>query len=180
MNTDESILTKCLFFTSNRLSNILRKKAEDAFKDLGIGVPYVYMLVVVNQYDGITQSELAEKLDIAPSTCTRFVERLVKEGILRKEFYFCTGAQKPVYKQLTGTPKASFCIENKFSPVMSFNGDVVFEENMEYKERAFQILPMLKKMYQEPTNPFFKVFHINIKKIRTFSYAEGPKEYSLE
>ncbi len=26
----------------------------------------------------------------------------------------------------------------------------------------------------------FKVFHINIKKIRTFSYAEGPKEYSLE
>lgn len=180
MNTDESILTKCLFFTSNRLSNILRKKAEDAFKDLGIGVPYVYMLVVVNQYDGITQSELAEKLDIAPSTCTRFVERLVKEGILCKEFYFCTGAQKPVYKQLTGTPKASFCIENKFSPVMSFNGDVVFEENMEYKERAFQILPMLKKMYQEPTNPLFKVFHINIKKIRTFSYAEGPKEYSLE
>ena len=67
METDESILTKCLFFTSNRLSNILRKKAEEAFKDLGIGVPYVYMLVVVNQYDGITQSELAEKLDIAPS-----------------------------------------------------------------------------------------------------------------
>ena len=67
---------------------------------MGIGVPYVYMLVVVNQYDGITQSELAEKLDIAPSTCTRFVERLV-------------------------------------TPVMSFNGDVVFEENLEYKERAF-------------------------------------------
>lgn len=74
----------------------------------------------------------------------------------------------------------SFCIENKFSPVMSFNGDVVFEENLEYKERAFQILPMLKKMYQEPTNPLFKVFHINIKKIRTFSSAEEPKEYSLE
>ena len=90
MKTDESILTKCLFFTSNRLSNILRKKAEEAFKDLGIGVPYVYMLVVVNQYDGITQSELAEKLDIAPSTCTRFVERLVKEGILRKEFEWKT------------------------------------------------------------------------------------------
>ena len=29
LNTDESILTKCLFFTSNRLSNILRKKAEE-------------------------------------------------------------------------------------------------------------------------------------------------------
>ena len=51
---------------------------------------------------------------------------------------------------------------------------------MEYKERAFKIMPMLKKLYQEPPNPLFKVFHINIKKIRTFSYAEGPKEYSLE
>ncbi|MGO5487166.1 pyridoxamine 5'-phosphate oxidase family protein [Selenomonas montiformis] len=96
------------------------------------------------------------------------------------KIYFCTGAQKPVYKQLTSTPKVSFCIENKFSPVMSFNGDVVVDENLEYKERAFQILPMLKKMYQAPTNPLFKVFHIHIKEIRTFSYAEGPKEYSLE
>ena len=93
--------------------------------------------------------------------------------------YFCTGSQKDVYTQLINNPKASFCVENKFSPVMSVNGNVGFVEEIEYKERAFQILPMLKNLYQSPTNPNFKVFYIDIKQVTTFSYSEGPKKYSL-
>ncbi len=90
MKTDETVLSNCMFFTSNRLSNILRKKAEKVFQPLGIGVPYVYLLVVVNQYDGISQTDLWQKLDIAPSTCTRFVDKLVSQGILRKEYEWKT------------------------------------------------------------------------------------------
>jgi len=86
MKSDESVLTKCLFFTSNRLSNIMRKVADEAFSDLDISSSYVYLLVIVNQYCGITQSELAEKLDISASTCTRFVDKLVTQDILRKEY----------------------------------------------------------------------------------------------
>ena len=116
------------------------------------------------------------RLNPSPSSTIQYVVTVCRIGICRRELNIrldLVFLQKEVNV-------CSFCIENKFSPVMSFNGDVVFEENLEYKERAFQILPMLKKMYQEPTNPLFKVFHINIKKIRTFSSAEGPKEYSLE
>jgi uncharacterized pyridoxamine 5'-phosphate oxidase family protein len=65
------------------------------------------------------------------------------------------------------------------SPVLSVNGDVSIIEEMKYKERAFEILPMLKNLYQEPTNPNFKIFCINIKQVKTFSYEEGPKEYNL-
>ena len=90
MKTDETVLSNCMLFTSNRLSNILRKKAEKVFQPLGIGVPYVYLLVVVNQYDGISQTDLWQKLDIAPSTCTRFVDKLVSQGILRKEYEWKT------------------------------------------------------------------------------------------
>ena len=90
MKTDETVLSNCMFFTSNRLSNILRKKAEKVFQPLGIGVPHVYLLVVVNQYDGISQTDLWQKLDIAPSTCTRFVDKLVSQGILRKEYEWKT------------------------------------------------------------------------------------------
>ena len=86
INADETVLAKCMFFVSNRLSNILRRKAEKIFQELDIGVPYVYLLILVNQYDGITQTELGEKLDIAPSTCTRFVDKLVQEGVVRKEY----------------------------------------------------------------------------------------------
>ena len=90
IKADETVLSKCMFFVANRLSNILRREAEEAFKGLGIGVPYVYLLILVNQYDGITQTELGGKLDIAPSTCTRFVDKLVRDGLLRKEYEWKT------------------------------------------------------------------------------------------
>lgn len=85
MQADESTLQKCLFFTSNRLSNVLRRIANDICSDTGIALPHVYLLIVVNQYKGITINELAQKLDIAPSTCTRFVNALVKDEILEKK-----------------------------------------------------------------------------------------------
>lgn len=107
---------------------------------------------------------------------TRIFQSLWAEN---NKVYFCTGAQKDVCKQLVSNPNASYCVENKFSPVISVNGKVFFVEELEYKERAFEILPMLKNLYQEPTNPNFKVFYIDIKQVKTFSYAEGPKEYKL-
>lgn len=93
--------------------------------------------------------------------------------------YFATGAKKDVYEQLMKNPKVSFCVENKFSPVLSVNGDAHFIEELKYKERAFEVLPMLKNMYQGPTNPDFKVFYIDVKEVTTFSYAEGTKKYQL-
>lgn len=85
MQMDESALTKCLFFTSNRLSNVMRRMANDVYKSTGLSTPSIYLLIVVNQYPEITMTELSAKLDIAPSTCTRFVNALEKQGILRKE-----------------------------------------------------------------------------------------------
>lgn len=93
--------------------------------------------------------------------------------------YFCTGAKKDVCRQLLSNPKASYCVENEFSPVISVNGEVTFVEDIEYKERAFQVLPMLSNLYQSPTNPDFIVFYIDVKHVKTFSFAEGSKEYNL-
>ena len=90
MKSDESVLAKCLFFTSNRLSNIMRKVADEAFSNLDISSSYVYLLVLVNQYNGITQSELSKKLDIAASTSTRFVDKLISQDILKKEYEWKT------------------------------------------------------------------------------------------
>lgn len=107
---------------------------------------------------------------------TRVFQSLWAEN---NKVYFCTGAQKDVYKQLVSNPNASFCVENKFSPVLSVNGEVSIADELEYKQRAFEILPMLENLYQTPTNENFKVFYIDIKEVKTFSYAEGPKEYTL-
>lgn len=107
---------------------------------------------------------------------TRIFQSLWAEN---NRVYFCTGAQKDVYKQLVSNPNVSFCVENKFSPVLSVNGEVSMSDELEYKKRAFEILPMLVSVYQTPTNENFKVFYIDIKEVKTFSYAEGSKEYSL-
>lgn len=107
---------------------------------------------------------------------TRVFQSLWAEN---NKVYFCTGAQKDVYKQLISNPNASYCVENKFSPVLSLNGTVSFADELIYKERAFEILPMLVNLYQSPTNENFKVFYIDIKEVKTFSYAEGPIQYTL-
>lgn len=107
---------------------------------------------------------------------TRVFQSLWAEN---NKVYFCTGAQKDVYKQLVSNPNVSFCVENKFSPVLSVNGEVSIADELEYRERAFKVLPMLENLYQTPTNENFKVFYIDIKEVKTFSYAEGPKEYIL-
>jgi len=125
MKNDESVLAKCLFFTSNRLSNIMRKVADEAFSNLDIASSYVYLLVVVNQYDGITQSELSQKLDIAASTSTRFVDKLVSQGILRKEYdwktahIYLTDKGKDVCEQIDD------CFENLYKCYASILGEDV-------------------------------------------------------
>lgn len=85
MQANETTLSNCLFFTANRLANVLRRVVNDVYAETGLATPHIYLLIVVNQYPGITISELSEKLDVAPSTCTRFVDALVKQGILKKE-----------------------------------------------------------------------------------------------
>lgn len=78
MKIDESILSMCLYFTSNRFARYMTKFAEEAFAKINLSPTYVYLLVIVNQYPGITQKELCEKLSIAPSTSTRFIDKLEK------------------------------------------------------------------------------------------------------
>ena len=85
MEANETTLRRCLFFTANRLSKVLRRIVNEEYADTGISAPHIYILIVVNQYPGITISELSEKMDIAPSTCTRFVNALVKQGMVKKE-----------------------------------------------------------------------------------------------
>ena len=82
MKVDESILSMCLYFTSNRFARYMTKLAEKAFAKINLSPTYVYLLVVVNQYPGITQKELCEKLSIAPSTSTRFIDKLEKLNLV--------------------------------------------------------------------------------------------------
>jgi len=73
---DDGFLDTCLFFTANRLGRAITRMAEEEFAPTGLTPMYGYVIRLVNGSPGISQKELASKLSIAPSTLTRFIDKL--------------------------------------------------------------------------------------------------------
>ncbi|WJH35087.1 MarR family transcriptional regulator [Paenibacillus sp. CC-CFT747] len=82
MQEEESILTFCLYFTANRFARDITKLAEKNYEFSDLSPSYLYLLMVVHFKPDITQKEICHKLSIAPSTSTRFIDKLVKEGLV--------------------------------------------------------------------------------------------------
>ncbi|UUZ81983.1 MarR family transcriptional regulator [Paenibacillus sp. P26] len=82
---DESFLHECLFFTANRLSRAITKLAEEEFAPTGLSPMYGYIIRLVNGDPGISQKELAEKLSIAPSTLSRFIDKLEGRQLVERK-----------------------------------------------------------------------------------------------
>ncbi|GGG72766.1 MarR family winged helix-turn-helix transcriptional regulator [Paenibacillus radicis (ex Gao et al. 2016)] len=73
---------ECLFFTANRLSRVITKMAEDAFKVSGLSPTSAFLLMALYEKDGISQKELGQVLHLQPSTVTRVIEKLAASGLL--------------------------------------------------------------------------------------------------
>jgi uncharacterized pyridoxamine 5'-phosphate oxidase family protein len=94
------------------------------------------------------------------------------------KIYFCTNSGKSLYHWLNACPAVSYCTyADEFEPVLSFNGKVVFVEDMELKARLMENNPRLKQFYTTPDNPVFKVFYIDVENIETFD-SGGAKIYT--
>jgi DNA-binding MarR family transcriptional regulator len=114
MNEEEQVLIHCLYFTANRFARNMTKLAESTF-DIGDLAPsYLYMIMTVKFHPGITQKELCHKLSIAPSTSTRFIDKLEKQKlVLRKSsgketFISLTEDGEKVYTQFRISLKELF------------------------------------------------------------------------
>lgn len=75
----------CLFFTANSLARVITKMGEEEFASIAMTPSYAFLLTLVIESPGISQKELAENLNMAPSTVSRFVDALDKKRLLRKE-----------------------------------------------------------------------------------------------
>ncbi|KUP09498.1 MarR family transcriptional regulator [Bacillus coahuilensis p1.1.43] len=76
MNEEEQILMKCLYFTGSRFARNISKLAEKSFEFGDLAPSYYYMIMIIKFQPNITQKELCQKLSIAPSTSTRFIDKL--------------------------------------------------------------------------------------------------------
>lgn len=83
--TINNYLECCLFFTSNTMSRLINKMTEDAFMSTGLAPSYAFLMMVVIEKESIGIGELANVLKLAPSTVTRFVDKLILKNYLKRD-----------------------------------------------------------------------------------------------
>ena len=75
----------CLYFSTNALSRVVTRIAEEEFSLTGIAPSYAFVLMTINDKPGINPMEISEVMMLNPSTITRFIEKLEGRGYLTRE-----------------------------------------------------------------------------------------------
>jgi len=81
----DNLLECCLFFTANALARTITRMGEESFASVGMTPSYAFLLTLTFEQPGITQKELASRLQLAPSTVSRFAEALERKGLVTRE-----------------------------------------------------------------------------------------------
>lgn len=108
MKCSESRYSSCLYFTANALARKVEKLATESWKPAGLSPSHGYLLILVLEEPGIQPGQLAEQLQLTPSTITRLIEKLeiknlvirATEGKLTNVYPTPTGKEmKPVIRE---------------------------------------------------------------------------------
>ncbi len=91
------------------------------------------------------------------------------------KIYFVTGNKKEVYKQLQTNPYFEVSTTAKDGSWIRLKGKAVFENNIEVKKKAFDIIPALANLYNTPSDPVFEVFYIDEGEASIYSFTGAPK-----
>jgi len=71
-------------FTLNDVAPMLRTYADHKASQFGITRAQWVVLVRLDRFEGLKQSELAEMLDLQPITLTRLLDRLCENGLIER------------------------------------------------------------------------------------------------
>ena len=98
MGDSKEILNHCLYFSTGALARTFSKMADEEFRITGLSPSHAFLLMVVVENEGIGAKDLSKKLEIAPSTVTRFIDYLeIREYLTR------TAEGKSIY--ISAAPK---------------------------------------------------------------------------
>ena len=70
--------------TVNSFAREVGKIFDDYLKPLGLATSYAELLMILSENEGMQQQEIAGKMNLAPSTITRFIAKLEKEKLVKK------------------------------------------------------------------------------------------------
>lgn len=81
----DTYFTNCLYFASNVLNRAMNEIAEEAFASTTLNPSYAFLMMAVCEKGSVNVGEVAKILHLAPSTITRFVDKLIAKKYLKKE-----------------------------------------------------------------------------------------------
>jgi DNA-binding MarR family transcriptional regulator len=102
----------CLYFSTAALGRLMSDLADKAFIALNLKAPHGILLITVNQNPGITAGEVAKRMLLAPSTVTRFIEKMESKRLLRRETNGRTVQVFPTEKSLSLNKDLEKCWAN--------------------------------------------------------------------
>lgn len=73
-----------MHFAVNSFSREVGKIFDDYLKPLGVAPSYAELLMMLGKSGGMQQQEIADEMNLAPSTITRFIAKLEKEKLVEK------------------------------------------------------------------------------------------------
>jgi MarR family transcriptional regulator, transcriptional regulator for hemolysin len=97
-------------FMLNDVARLLRTYADHKAAQFGMTRAQWAVLVRLDRFEGLNQSELAEMLDLQPITLTRLLDKLSDSGLIerrpdpddrRAKRLFLTAAARPLLRQLS-------------------------------------------------------------------------------
>lgn len=77
-------LGKHIYFNANNLARRVSALADRQFKEYGFSGSYAFIVIAVLRNEGLSQKQVSDFFKLAPSTVTRFVDKLVKKGLLER------------------------------------------------------------------------------------------------
>ncbi|MBU5612229.1 pyridoxamine 5'-phosphate oxidase family protein [Geomonas azotofigens] len=90
--------------------------------------------------------------------------------------YFCTGNQKPVFRELERSPFVEFCASGPQFSWMRLSGKAVFDADLAVKAKVQEVSPLVRSIYQTPDNPAFEVFHLEQAVATIADFSGNPPE----
>ena len=84
MSLEKNTYCKCLYYSSNALSRIITKMAEEEFAVVNLAPSYAFIVMTVNRNPGLQAGELAQTMMLTPSTITRLLEKLESLKLIKR------------------------------------------------------------------------------------------------
>lgn len=78
-------LSTNIYIASNAFARQVSAMADKKMKPFGFSASYAFVLLAAARDGGVGQKELSEEFHLAPSTITRFIDKMEKQELLSRE-----------------------------------------------------------------------------------------------